>query len=115
MVRLKNSNGTLPLGKAVDIAVFGNDAPDVTQSLAGATNASIGTLIVGGGSGTARVSYIISSLYAPLARTRQDGTRVQYTTDSQAVAGGILAASIRSLKCVSCLSIPMQMKATIGL
>lgn len=48
-VLLKNVNDTLPLSKPLNIGVFGNDAADVTQGLAIATNASIGTLIIGGG------------------------------------------------------------------
>ena len=91
-VLLKNTNSTLPLGKPANIAVFGNDAPDVTDGLGIASDTSIGTLMMGGGSGTARASYIISPLSAILAKARLDGTRVQYMTDNSHIADGNLGS-----------------------
>lgn len=89
-VLLKNTNNALPLKKPNNIAVFGNDAPDVTTGLAVAYNASMGTLILGGGSGTARATYIVSPLSALMARASQDGSRVQYTLDHSYITSGNL-------------------------
>ncbi|KAK5952745.1 hypothetical protein OHC33_006338 [Knufia fluminis] len=89
-VLLKNTNNTLPLDKPANIAVFGNDAPDVTSGLAVAANSSIGTLMLGGGSGTARATYVVSPLSALLNKATQDGTRVQYVTDNNEIARGNL-------------------------
>lgn len=89
---LKNSNNTLPLQQPTNIAVFGNDAADVSTGLATAQNGSIGTLMLGGGSGTARASYVISPLAALMVRAQQDGTRVQYTTDNTYLARGNLGS-----------------------
>ena len=91
-VLLKNTNGTLPLNKPANIAVFGNDAPDVTAGLAVAANVSIGTLMIGGSSGTARATYVVSPLTALLEKAVQDGTRVQYVTDNSEIARGNLGA-----------------------
>lgn len=68
-VLLKNTNGTLPLKTPKNIGVFGNDAADFTKGqyslvisgmkiLDGDYN--IGTLAVGGGSGTGRFPYVVS-------------------------------------------------------
>ena len=89
-VLLKNTNNTLPLSKPANIAVFGNDAPDVTNGLAIVANSSIGTLVLGGGSGTARATYVVSPLSALLDKATQDGTRVQYVTDNSEIARGNL-------------------------
>lgn len=89
-VLLKNIKNTLPLRKPPSLAIFGNDAPDSTTGLAISYNATIGTLILGGGSGTARAPYVISPLSALMARAEQDGTMIQYVTDNQAIAGGNL-------------------------
>lgn len=89
-VLLKNTNGTLPLRNPRNIAVFGNDAPDITNGLGITQNSSIGTLMIGGGSGTARATYVISPLSALLFKAAQDGTRIQYVTDNQGIASGNL-------------------------
>lgn len=89
-VLLKNTNNTLPLQNPANIAVFGSSAPDVTNGLAITANSSIGTLILGGGSGTARATYIVSPLNALLLRASQTGSRVQYVTDNQEIASGNL-------------------------
>lgn len=91
-VLLKNVNATLPLQNPSNIGVFGNDAADITQGLAIASNASIGTLIIGGGSGTARATYAISPLFALVTKAMQDGTRIQYVTDNQVIAAGNLGS-----------------------
>lgn len=91
-VLLKNTNSTLPLKQPSNIGVFGNDAPDVTDGLAIPSNTSIGTLMIGGGSGAGRASYIVSPLSALLARAQQDGTRIQYMTDNLHIANGNLGS-----------------------
>ncbi|KAF3009784.1 hypothetical protein E8E13_009939 [Curvularia kusanoi] len=100
-VLLKNSNGTLPLKAPKNIGVFGNDAADFTRgeyslALSGAGladgNYDIGTLAVGGGSGTGRFPYVVSPLEAIKARGRSYGADVQYITDNQFITAGGLAA-----------------------
>lgn len=89
-VLLKNTGNTLPLKAPKSIAVYGNDAGDLTQGpyfLNGASginagNAEFGTLPVGGGSGTGRFSYVVSPLEAIKARAKQDGAIVQYVLDN---------------------------------
>lgn len=66
-VLLKNVNNTLPLKKPKYIGVFGNDAADVTDSIA-VGDTDIGTLPVGGGSGTGRFTYVVSPLEAIKSR-----------------------------------------------
>ncbi|KAF4210948.1 hypothetical protein CNMCM5878_003397 [Aspergillus fumigatiaffinis] len=90
-VLLKNMNKTLPIRSAAVIGVFGNDAPDVTGGLLYPSNnygSEIGTLVVGGGSGSGRSSYIISPLEAIKARARDEGSRVVYLTDNNLIAEG---------------------------
>ncbi|KAF2643762.1 avenacinase [Massarina eburnea CBS 473.64] len=99
-VLLKNTNNTLPLKKPMNIGVFGNDASDLTvgqYSLSGAAgnifegNYAMGTLPVGGGSGTGRYSYIVSPLEAIKTQGRSFGALVQYVTDNDIIAAGGLS------------------------
>ena len=91
-VLLKNT-GSLPLQAPKNIAVFGNDAADLTTGLYGSAiyeyaaspGFDIGTLAVGGGSGQGRLSYVIPPLDAIKARSSQDGALVQYLTDNMAI------------------------------
>ena len=90
-VLLKN-NGSLPLSSPKVIAVFGNEAADLTTGLYNSANLDyaaspgfdIGTLAVGGGSGQGRLTYVVPPLEAIKARGRQDGALVQYITDNEA-------------------------------
>jgi beta-glucosidase len=100
-VLLKNKNGTLPLKTPKNIGVFGNDAADFTRgqyslSLSGAGiaggNYDIGTLAVGGGSGTGRFPYVVSPLEAIKARGMAYGADVQYITDNEFITAGGLSA-----------------------
>jgi beta-glucosidase len=100
-VLLKNANETLPLQSPMNIGVFGNDAADFTKggySLAlGSSslldgNYDIGTLAVGGGSGTGRFPYVVSPLEAIKARGRTYGALVQYITDNEYIVQGGLSA-----------------------
>ncbi|KAH8897341.1 hypothetical protein GQ53DRAFT_837983 [Thozetella sp. PMI_491] len=90
---LKNENGTLPLKTPMNIGVFGNDAADPTDGLStpiaaelGSDNFVIGTLDVGGGSGSARHTNLISPLQAIRERARTYGARVQYVTNNDRLA-----------------------------
>jgi len=94
VVLLKNTNHTLPLSAPKVIGVFGNDAADFTDGLYpaggfGSVGYNIGTLAVGGGSGSARFSYLVSPLEAIKARAAQDGSLVQYITDNVAATSAI--------------------------
>ncbi|KAH7089727.1 glycosyl hydrolase family 3 N terminal domain-containing protein [Paraphoma chrysanthemicola] len=101
-VLLKNFNSSLPLRKPKNIGVFGNDAADFTQgqySLAISSdtvladgNYDIGTLAVGGGSGTGRFTYVVSPLDAIKARAQSYGALTQYITSNDFIAGGGIAA-----------------------
>ncbi|KAJ9634467.1 hypothetical protein H2204_006292 [Knufia peltigerae] len=84
-VLLKNVGNTLPLKAPKTMGVFGNDAGDVVDGLyfSGAAfqnqyGYEYGTLPVAGGSGTGRLSYLVSPLEAIKTRAAQDGTLVQY-------------------------------------
>jgi hypothetical protein len=99
-VLLKNKNNTLPLKKPMNIGVFGNNAADLTvgqYSLripnGGPANGDydIGTMPVGGGSGTGRFTYVVAPLEAIKARGQAYGALVQYVTDNKAIAAGGLA------------------------
>ncbi|KAH7073707.1 glycoside hydrolase superfamily [Paraphoma chrysanthemicola] len=100
-VLLKNFNSSLPLRKPKNIGVFGNDAADFTQgqySLAISSdtvladgNYDIGTLAVGGGSGTGRFTYVVSPLDAIKARAQSYGGLVEYITSNQFIVGGGIA------------------------
>ncbi|KAL8287847.1 avenacinase [Gaeumannomyces tritici] len=98
-VLLKNENGALPLKKPMNIGVFGNDAADFTRGsyTAGGFfggvggDYDIGTLPLGGGSGTGRYTYVVSPLEAIKARGRSYGALVQYMTSNGAITAGGLA------------------------
>ena len=100
-VLLKNTKGTLPLKAPKNIGVFGNDAADFTKgqyslvvSAAGLLDGdyNLGTLAVGGGSGTGRFPYVVSPLEAIKVRGRSYGATVQYITDNDYIVQGGLAA-----------------------
>lgn len=88
-VLLKNTNNTLPLKAPKVISVFGNDAADETDGLYAPQDVpstpygfDMGTLYVGGGSGTGRLSYVVSPLEAIKARARASGALVTYITNN---------------------------------
>jgi beta-glucosidase len=85
----------------MSIGVFGNDAADFTHGqyslvLGGTSivdgNYDVGTLAVGGGSGTGRLTYVVAPLDAIKARGQSYGATVQYVTDNQAIVDGALSA-----------------------
>jgi beta-glucosidase len=91
-VLLKNTNSTLPLKDPMTIGVFGNDAADFTTGEYPQNDYDIGTLPVGGGSGTGRFTYVVSPLEAIKTRGRSYGGLVQYVTDNEAIVNGGLSA-----------------------
>lgn len=93
IVLLKNENSTLPLKNPQNIGIFGYDAADVADgvSFQGAMPTTpefgfkMGTLSVGGGSGSAKNVYVVSPLQA--IRERSDA-RLQYILSNEFVASG---------------------------
>ncbi|KAG4026756.1 hypothetical protein MFRU_037g00670 [Monilinia fructicola] len=90
-VLLKNTNNILPLSNPLNIGVFGNSAPDPTDGLSWPRpnifepppfGFDIGTLDIGGGSGSARHTNLVSPLSAIRARAATYGARVQYLTNN---------------------------------
>ncbi|CAG8956585.1 hypothetical protein HYFRA_00003974 [Hymenoscyphus fraxineus] len=76
-ILLKNVNNTLPLAKPLSIGIFGNDAGDPTQGYLNQANYEYGTLVVGGGSGTGRLTSIVTPLDALKAKAKEDGAIIQ--------------------------------------
>ncbi|KAL4861073.1 glycosyl hydrolase family 3 N terminal domain-containing protein [Aspergillus spectabilis] len=95
-VLLKNINNTLPLKAPQTIAVFGNDAADISRGLAvpiGAAYAppqgvEMGVQVMGGGAGSGRLSYVVSPLDALRARaaSSNNSMSIQYVTDNSVIA-----------------------------
>ncbi|TGO81176.1 hypothetical protein BPOR_1298g00010 [Botrytis porri] len=87
IVLLKNVNNILPLSKPLNIGVFGSSAPDPTDGLTWpqsdpCTGFVIGTLDIGGGSGSARHTNLVSPLTALRNRAATYGARIQYLTNN---------------------------------
>ncbi|KAF3914881.1 Beta-glucosidase [Dactylellina cionopaga] len=84
-VLLKN-NGSLPLGKLRQIAVFGSDATDNPRGPNGCNDrgCSDGTVAMGWGSGTANFPYLISPLTALQNKAYADGSVIQWVVDDYA-------------------------------
>ncbi|KAF2163305.1 glycoside hydrolase family 3 protein [Zasmidium cellare ATCC 36951] len=85
-VLLKNTNNTLPLKSPRNIGVFGNDAADLIDGLYFATltkelGFEQGILPVAGGSGTGRLTYVVTPLEAIKAKVGNDAL-VQYVTNN---------------------------------
>ncbi|KAJ4258974.1 hypothetical protein NW762_008062 [Fusarium torreyae] len=88
IVLLKNLNSTLPLKAPKNIGVFGNDAsPPVNGIVFEDTKPfEIGTLDIGGGSGTGRNTYLVSPWEAIMAKAKQIDARVQYVFSNEVLA-----------------------------
>lgn len=89
-VLLKNTNNALPLKSPKNIGVFGNDAGDLTNGLYFANLVSeegfeYGVLPVAGGSGTGRLTYVVSPLEAIKAKAGPDAL-VQYVLNNTQIA-----------------------------
>ncbi|KAH7037268.1 beta-glucosidase [Microdochium trichocladiopsis] len=85
-VLLKNVDGALPLKHPKSIAIFGNDAGDDTEGYYNQQNFEFGTLTAGGGSGTGRLTYLISPSEAIKARAAQDKALVQQWLNNTLIA-----------------------------
>ena len=85
-VLLKNVNGTLPLAAPKSIAVFGNDASEDTQGYYNQVDFEYGTLSVGGGSGTGRLTYLVTPLEAIKTKAKADGSLVQQFLNNTLIA-----------------------------
>ncbi|KAF7597152.1 hypothetical protein BBP40_009490 [Aspergillus hancockii] len=85
-ILLKNENNALPLKAPKSIAVFGNDAGDDTEGFYNQDDFEYGTLSVGGGSGTGRLTYLVSPLSAINARAAKDKTLVQQWLNNTLIA-----------------------------
>ena len=85
-ILLKNENNALPLKAPKSIAVFGNDAGDITEGFLNQAEYEFGTLVAGGGSGTGRLTYLVSPLTAINARAKQDGSLVQQWMNNTLIA-----------------------------
>ncbi|KAI0476191.1 beta-glucosidase-related glycosidase [Xylariaceae sp. FL0804] len=85
-ILLKNKNDALPLKAPKSIAVFGNDAGDDTQGYYNMEDFEFGTLSVGGGSGTGRLTYLVSPLNAIKTRASKDGALVQQWLNNTLIA-----------------------------
>jgi len=94
-VLLKNEKGALPLKKPKNIAVFGNDAGQPTQSsVLNQVNYEYGTLAAGGGSGTGQFTYLVTPLQALQARAQQDGGLVQYWLNNTLIANSNISTLV---------------------
>ena len=76
-VLLKNENNALPLKAPKSVAVFGNDAGHNTEGPLNQKKFEFGTLAVGGGSGAAHFTYLVSPLEAIKTRAAKDGALVE--------------------------------------
>ncbi|KAK2023098.1 glycosyl hydrolase family 3 N terminal domain-containing protein [Colletotrichum zoysiae] len=85
-VLLKNENKALPLKAPKSIAVFGNDAGEDTQGFLNQNDFEYGTLASGGGSGTGRLTYLVTPLQAIKTRAAQDGALVQQWLNNTLIA-----------------------------
>ncbi|CZT09146.1 probable beta-glucosidase precursor [Rhynchosporium agropyri] len=85
-VMLKNVNKALPLKAPKIISVFGNDASEDTQGLYNQVDFEYGTLVSGGGSGTGRLTYLITPLEALKARASKDGALIQQWPNNTLIA-----------------------------
>ncbi|KAF6829343.1 beta-glucosidase g [Colletotrichum plurivorum] len=76
-VLLKNVGKALPLKAPKSIAIFGNDAGEDTQGFYNQDDFEFGTLVAGGGSGTGRLTYLVTPLEAIKTRASKDGALIQ--------------------------------------
>ncbi|KAF4126206.1 beta-glucosidase [Geosmithia morbida] len=85
-VLLKNEKKALPLKAPKSIGVFGNDAGDITEGFYNQVNFEYGTLVTGGGSGTGRLTYLVSPLTAINERAKKDNALVQQWLNNTLIA-----------------------------
>ncbi|KAH7073165.1 glycosyl hydrolase family 3 N terminal domain-containing protein [Paraphoma chrysanthemicola] len=93
-VLLKNLNGILPLRNKTSFGLFGNDLPDPALGSAylvygdDATGNEMGTLNIGGGSGTVRHTSLVSPLEAIRKKVQSLDGRMQWLFDNNEIADG---------------------------
>jgi beta-glucosidase len=95
-VLLKNVNGALPLTNETSFALFGNDFPDPTIGSTFVPQRAedfpegyeMGTLDIGGGSGTVRHTNLVSPLEAIQNKVKSLNGRVQLLFDNNEIAAG---------------------------
>jgi beta-glucosidase len=95
-VLLKNVNGILPLTNQTSFGLFGNGLPDPTIGSAYSPpdaavvpeGYEVGTLDIGGGSGSMRHTSLVTPLEAIRAKVKSLGGRVQLLMDNNEVAAG---------------------------
>ncbi|KAL5337328.1 glycoside hydrolase superfamily [Aspergillus crustosus] len=89
-VLLKNINDALPLKSPRYIGIFGNDAGETQNGplnhFGSSESLEYGTYAVGGGSGAARVTYLVTPQEAIKARATQDGTVVESWLNNTLIA-----------------------------
>ncbi|KAG4033525.1 hypothetical protein MFRU_004g00330 [Monilinia fructicola] len=86
-VLLKNTNSALPLKTPKLIGIFGNAAGDITNGpYHHDQKYEYGCLPIGGGSGSARYSQLVTPLEAIKIRARKDGTNLQYILNNTQLA-----------------------------
>lgn len=85
-ILLKNENNALPLKAPKSIAVFGNDAGEDTEGYYNQQDFEFGTLSSGGGSGTGRLTYLITPLGAIKERAAKDKALVQQWLNNTLIA-----------------------------
>ncbi|RDW83373.1 putative beta-glucosidase G [Coleophoma crateriformis] len=85
-VLLKNVDNALPLKAPKSIAVFGNDASEDTQGYYNQVDWEYGTIAVGGGSGTGRLTYLTTPLEAIKTKAKADGALVQQILNNTLIA-----------------------------
>ncbi|CAG5156640.1 uncharacterized protein ALTATR162_LOCUS4437 [Alternaria atra] len=93
-VLLKNLKGTLPLSNETSFGLFGNDLPDPTIGSVflgdgdAAVGYQMGTLDIGGGSGTVRHTSLVTPLDAIRSKIHSLGGRAQWLFDNDEIADG---------------------------
>jgi beta-glucosidase len=85
-VMLKNVNNTLPLKAPKNIAIFGNDQGEPAPGYLNQANYEDGTLVAGGGSGTGRLTSIVTPLDALKVQAAKDGGIIQPFSNNTIIA-----------------------------
>ncbi|KAH8594426.1 beta-glucosidase-related glycosidase [Bisporella sp. PMI_857] len=86
IVLLKNEKNALPLAAPKSIAVFGNDAGEITQGLLNQADFEYGNLVAGGGSGTGRLTRHVTPLDALKVQAEKDGALLQRWLNNTLIA-----------------------------
>lgn len=102
-VLLKNVNSTLPLKAPKSLAVFGNDASEDTQGFYNQANWEYGTITVGGGSGTGRLTYVVTPLDALKAKAAETGALLQQFLNNTLIATSDISSLVISTAPEVCL------------